>query len=80
MTANHFDACSDPAREPAAATGTSSSGSPFLGIHFRCCKTYGRIYRSASGSEYLGRCPRCQVAVRVPIRPGGSSTRFFQAG
>ena len=53
---------------------------PFLGIYFRCCFVYGRIYRKDDGSYYFGHCPKCCVPVRVRVDPihGTSTRRFFQ--
>jgi hypothetical protein len=51
----------------------------FLGIHFECCNTYCRIYKTADGTAYAGSCPRCGMPVRVPIGKGGTSQRFFRA-
>jgi len=52
---------------------------PFLGIHFRCCNVYGRIYRNAQKTHYVGSCPVCGARVKVPIGNSGSSARFFTA-
>jgi len=52
---------------------------PFLGIHFACCNTYTRIYKTADGKAYAGFCPRCHKPVRVPIGEGGTKERFFEA-
>jgi len=52
---------------------------PFLGIHFKCCNTYSRIYKNNTGTAYEGRCPKCGAIVRVPIGSEGSSSRFFVA-
>ncbi len=74
-----FDAVSDAdARQP--DPGQQPPSRPFLGIHFQCCRTYGRIYRNDQQTEYSGRCPRCHGLVTVPIGSGGSSSRFFSAG
>lgn len=50
---------------------------PFLGIMFQCCHAYRRIYRNREGTAYEGRCPRCGMRARVPIRSNGTSRRFF---
>ncbi len=55
-------------------------GTPFVGVSFKCCKTYGRIYRKNDGKAYEGRCPKCAAFLTVPIGHGGSSSRFFDAG
>jgi hypothetical protein len=52
---------------------------PFIGIHFRCCNVYQRIYRRSDGAAYEGRCPKCLRAVRATVGPGGVSQRFFNA-
>ena len=62
-------------------TGASPSEQkvPFLGIHFKCCKTYGRIYRSPLRLVYEGHCPKCRGLLTVPIGPGGLDSRFLSA-
>ncbi|MCH2148210.1 MAG: hypothetical protein MK095_02110 [Phycisphaerales bacterium] len=52
---------------------------PFLSIWYRCCNTYGRLYRNASATQYEGRCPRCGAQARVGIGPHGSTSRVFEA-
>ena len=52
---------------------------PFLGIIFRCCNVYGRIYRNQSAKAYEGACPRCGRSVRALIGPNGTKRRFFVA-
>jgi len=51
----------------------------WLGIYFKCCSVYGRIYRNAHGTAYQGGCPRCGAAVRAQIGRHGTSQRFFEA-
>ena len=53
---------------------------PFLMIWFRCCETYGRLPKSADGSCYEGRCPKCLAKLSVPVGEGGTSRRMFEAG
>lgn len=50
----------------------------FLGIWFECCHTYGRLYKNAAGTAYIGRCPRCMRPVSVKIGGEGTSRRFFR--
>jgi len=51
----------------------------FLGVHFRCCNIYLRIYTNREGTAYTGRCPRCGKNVCIPIGEGGVDSRFFEA-
>jgi hypothetical protein len=54
---------------------------PFLGVLFRCCGVYGRIYANARGSAYEGRCPRCMHPIRVRIDARtGVDARFLEFG
>jgi len=53
---------------------------PFLGVNFKCCGVYARIYKNPKGDAYEGRCPRCGRPVRIPIDPEkGTRHRFFDA-
>ncbi len=51
----------------------------YLGIMFKCCSAYGRIYENKDKTAYVGRCPRCLRSVRVKIGEGGTNSRFFEA-
>ncbi len=55
---------------------------PYIGITFRCCNVYARVYPNREGTAYEGTCPRCyRRRVRIPIvRHGGSKERFFETG
>jgi hypothetical protein len=50
---------------------------PFLQVLFNCCRVYQRVYQTADGGGYLGRCPRCGRAVRFTVGPGGTDARQF---
>jgi len=51
----------------------------FLGIMFRCCNIYQRIYKNKEGTAYEGRCPRCGKLAYIEIGGGGTTHRFFNA-
>ena len=52
---------------------------PFLGLHFKCCGVYSRIYLNATGTAFAGHCPRCARPVRIRVGEEGSSSRFWTA-
>ena len=51
---------------------------PFLNVHFACCNVYLRVYKSADGAAYRGRCPKCGKAVTFAVGEGGTDSRFFR--
>ena len=62
---------------PPAEESKSPQGRPYLRVQFRCCNAYQRIYRSADGTSYNGRCPKCGRPVRFVVGEGGTSCRDF---
>lgn len=52
---------------------------PFIGIHFKCCGVYARIYLNKSGAAYVGHCPKCAAPINVKTAPGGSKEKFWVA-
>lgn len=52
---------------------------PFIGIHFKCCKVYSRIYLNAKGDAFVGWCPKCAAKTVVKVSPTGSKSSFFTA-
>ncbi|MEM6978348.1 MAG: hypothetical protein AAF539_01690 [Planctomycetota bacterium] len=75
-----FDATSETGQPPVDTKNSANPPNPFLGIRFRCCQQYGRIYRNADRTAYDGHCPRCGQRVQIPIGGGGTGARFFEAG
>lgn len=71
---SRLDLTADKSRDSA-----QDSPARFLGVTFDCCGVYARIYPNRAGDAYEGRCPRCLAQLRIPIGPGGSSSRFFTA-
>ena len=62
-----------------SGTEPGFQGRKWLGIHFRCCHVYGRLYRDDAGQAYVGQCPRCAAPVTVAICKSGTNRRFFEA-
>ena len=58
---------------------TKGPNRPFLSIWFRCCHVYGRLYKNADESAYVGRCPRCGAPVQALIGEHGTERRLFEA-
>lgn len=63
----------------ASAQPRSGETRPWLGILFRCCGLYSRVYRNDDRMAYVGRCPGCLRQIHVGIGHGGTSERFFEA-
>ena len=51
----------------------------FIGVHFKCCKTYSRVYINKNRTAFVGWCPRCAKKVEFKVSPAGSEDRFFEA-
>jgi phage terminase large subunit GpA-like protein len=62
---------------PSTPKAAPAGARPYLSVHFACCNVYLRIYRSADGRHYRGRCPRCGRAVNFAVGQGGTSDRVF---
>lgn len=56
-----------------------TSSRPFIGMHFKCCNVYARVYLNAGGTAFVGWCPRCATRAEVRVSPTGSKTKFFTA-
>lgn len=53
---------------------------PFIGMHFKCCNVYSRIYLNKKGDAFVGWCPKCATKTVVKVSADGSPDRFFTGG
>ncbi|MFK7758775.1 MAG: hypothetical protein AB8C13_02380 [Phycisphaerales bacterium] len=68
-----------PGIPPAGEIHPKPNERPWLGVRFTCSGAYQRVYRSADGSLYLARCPKCSQCMRFRVSGDGQGTdqRFF---
>lgn len=52
---------------------------PYIGMNYKCCKLYQRIYINKEKTAFVGLCPKCGAKAEVKIDPKGESTKFFEA-
>lgn len=52
---------------------------PHIGVVFRCCRIYSRIYLNRKGDAFVGWCPKCAGKMEIRVSPTGSRERFFTA-
>jgi len=52
---------------------------PHIGVVFKCCRIYSRIYLNKKGDAFVGWCPRCSAKMEVLVSPIGSKSKFFFA-
>ncbi len=52
---------------------------PYIGVHFKCCHVYARIYLNRDGTAFAGHCPKCARPMRVKVSPRGEKSRFWTA-
>lgn len=64
---------------PGEPSASEPSGKRWLGVLFRCCNAYGRMYLNAGEGRYVGHCPKCRSEVRAVVGEGGTNRRFFIA-
>lgn len=53
---------------------------PYVGMMFKCCRVYSRIYLNRAGTAFVGHCPKCAAKVELKaVAEGGSKSRFWTA-
>lgn len=52
----------------------------YVGINFKCCKIYNRIYINKQRDAFVGWCPKCARKVTLKISPDGEESQFFEVG
>ncbi|MFT4552959.1 MAG: hypothetical protein ACI9S8_001591 [Chlamydiales bacterium] len=55
------------------------AGKPFVGVYFKCCHAYSRVYKNQDGTGYAGNCPKCRSPIFAPVGDGGTTRRMFEA-
>ena len=75
--ADRLTLSSQPAAPPA---GAPAGPRPWIGMHWRCCDVYARIYRHPEADRYRGSCPRCGRSTTLRVGSGGTSARSFTFG
>lgn len=51
---------------------------PWLGMHWKCCHVYSRVYLNHAETHFAGNCPRCGAPARIrAVRGGGGSDAQF---
>jgi len=53
---------------------------PYIGMLFKCCNVYTRVYLNKGGTAYTGFCPKCAKKSVVKVGSGGKKIRFWTAG
>jgi hypothetical protein len=61
------------------STEKDDSKRPHIGIIFKCCRIYSRIYLNKKGDAFVGWCPKCAAKLEVKVSPTGSKGKFFAA-
>ncbi|MEW6016272.1 MAG: hypothetical protein AB1690_13250 [Candidatus Zixiibacteriota bacterium] len=65
--------------KPTHSSNSNEAARPHIGIIFKCCRVYARIYLNKKGDAFVGWCPRCAGKLEVKVSPTGSKQKFFTA-
>lgn len=79
MPGENLDLTSGEDRTPSESGDKLASQRPFVGVHFKCCDVYARVYINRDATAYAGYCPRCAQKIELTIGPDGTDARFFEA-
>jgi hypothetical protein len=52
---------------------------PYIGVIFKCCRAYSRVYLNKQGTAYVGWCPKCAAQIHIKVAADGTRDRFFEA-
>jgi hypothetical protein len=79
MIGENLDLTSGGDERPGKSFPKPIAKQPFVGVHFKCCDVYTRIYINRDATAYVGYCPRCAKKIELTIGPDGTDARFFEA-
>ena len=79
MSGEHLDLTTD-GPDYSRADSNRAGERSFVGVQFKCCDVYSRVYINRDRTAYEGNCPKCAKRIRLEIGPGGTDSRFFTAG
>ena len=80
MVGENLDLTDDVPGQGKQESKGGNAGRNFVGVQFKCCDVYVRVYVNRDRTAYEGNCPKCAKPVRLQIGPGGTDSRFFTAG
>lgn len=80
MIGEHLDLTADTPENNRPRASSEAASRKFVGVQFKCCDVYSRVYINHGRTAYEGNCPKCAKRVRLEIGPGGTDARFFTAG
>ena len=80
MVGEHLDLTEDMPEQGNRDRKAASDSRSFVGVQFKCCDVYSRVYINREKTAYEGNCPKCAKRIRLAIGPGGTDSRFFTAG
>jgi hypothetical protein len=80
MVGEHLDLTADTPENRKGRANGEAANRKFVGVQFKCCDVYSRVYINRDHTAYEGNCPKCAKKVRLEIGLGGTDSRFFTAG